>query len=237
MAKLLLLDDDDETLAWMSAALQSLGHEVRSYVSSRAALGALDAWSPDLIVADILMPEMDGLTFARMVRRRHTPVMFVSIARKQAEAVLCGAVGYIQKPATAGQIRQAVGRVLGRGDSRNSILVVDDEDELREYYRLLLQPQSTVLLAENGETALRQLHAHPVDLAIVDVHMPVMNGVDLIRAMRRDPRLERVPVIVQTADRSALGAPVWNELHVSQVVSKLEFVDWLGRAIDEHTAT
>jgi len=132
MASLLILDDDEGTLAWMSAALAGLGHNVRAFRSGRDALAVLADWRPDLIIADILMPEMDGLTFARLVQRlKDVPVMFVSIAKKQAEAILTGAVGYVQKPATAQEVRNAVASVLGRGAHQNAILVVDDDPDIR----------------------------------------------------------------------------------------------------------
>lgn len=232
MAKLLLLDDEPETLTWMAAALESRGHEVTAFRSARAALDALGTFAPDLIVADILMPELDGLAFARLVRRHErSPLMFVSIAKKQAEAVLAGAVGYVQKPASASEIRAAVERVLGEGARRNRILVVDDEEDVRELYRAFLEPQFIVATAENGKAALEALRAERMDLAIIDVHMPVMNGVDLLRAMRADPALESLPVVVQTSDRSALAAPIWGSLHVSRVLDKERFVDWFEEQV------
>src|SRR5262249_38181136 len=153
------------------------------------------------------------------------PVMFVSIARKQAEAVLLGAIGYVQKPATAAEIREAVTRVLGHPQARNVILIVDDDPEIRDIYRSCLEPTFDVVEAANGRAALALLHERPkVDLAIVDVHMPIMNGTELLRAIRADPALERLPVIVQTNDSTALRAPVWRELHVAQLVDKGEFL-------------
>jgi CheY-like chemotaxis protein len=235
MARLLVLDDDEGTLAWMIAALAGIGHRVRGFSTGRAALEALDAWAPDLIIADILMPEMDGLAFARLVRRcGRVPVMFVSIAKKEAEAVLSGAVGYIQKPATAGEIREAVDRVLGRGARSSTILLVDDDADIRDLYRSFLEPRFVVLEAMHGVEALGVLRARPVDLAVVDVHMPVMNGIELIRAVRADAALERLPIIVQTSDQSALQAPVWRDLHVSQLVDKRDFLQWLDRRIEAH---
>jgi CheY-like chemotaxis protein len=237
MANLLIVDDDEGTLSWMAAALASLGHEVRGATGGRAALETLGSWRPDLILADILMPEMDGLSFARLVRRhRNVPVMFVSIARKQAEAILLGAVGYVQKPATAAEIRDAVSRVLGHPRTRNTVLIVDDDDDVREIYRSCLEPSFDVVEASQGLAALERLRERKVDLAIVDVHMPVMNGTELLRAMRADPALERVPVIVQTSDLTALRAPIWRDLHVSQLVEKHEFFDWLNAQIGEHVS-
>jgi CheY-like chemotaxis protein len=237
VARLLLVDDDTGTLGWMAPALESRGHVVRTFANALAALDALETWAPDLILADIVMAEMDGLTFARLARRyRGVPVMFISIASKQAEAVIAGAVGYVQKPASADEVRTAVDRILGRRAERNVILVVDDEAATRELYQAFLEPRFVVLGAENGLVALAMLAARHVDLAIVDVHMPVMNGVELIQRMRSRPDLVHLPVIVQTSDREALAAPVWRDLRVSQLIDKGDFLDWISRQIDDHVA-
>lgn len=234
MAKLLLLDDEEDALRWMSAALGGERHEVRGYRTGREALVALKTYTPDLIVADILMPEMDGLDFARIVRKhKQHPLIFVSIAKKEAEAVLVGAVGYVRKPATASEVRAAVERALGQSTRRRSVLVVDDEADVRELYRSFLEPRFEVLTAKDGKEALDVLGVQPADLAIVDVHMPVMNGAELIRAMRNDPSLEKLPVIVQTSDRTALRAPIWGTLHVSEVLDKANFLHWFDSHVDE----
>jgi CheY-like chemotaxis protein len=235
MAKLLVVDDDVGSLAWMVPALESRGHVVRGFESASAALAALEAWRPDLIIADILMPEMDGLTFARLVRRhRGVPLMFLSIAKKEAEAVIAEAVGYVRKPTTADEIRAAVDRVLGRRSERNTIFVVDDDPAIRELYPAFLEPRFTVATAEHGVAALEVLSAQRVDLAIIDIHMPVMNGVELIRKIRATPALADLPVIVQTSDLTALGAPIWRDLHVSVRLDKADFLTWISRQIDEH---
>jgi len=241
MARVLILDDDERALTWMAAALESRGHEVRSFASARAALEAVEADEPDLILADLLMPELDGLAFARLVRAHHEiPLVFVSIATKQAEAVIAGAAGYVEKPATASEIRAAVDRALGRGAHPNTILVVDDDPAIRDLYAAYLEPRFDVAAAEDGRQALELLHDRRIDLVIVDVHMPVMNGAELVRAIRNDPELEALPVIVQTTDRSAARAPVWGSLRVSQVMDKSCFVDWFEaqlHAVPRHTPT
>ena len=238
MAKLLLLDDEPEALEWMTAALAALGHEVRGYSSGRTALAALSEWRPDLIVADILMPEMDGLAFARLVRAHGgPPVLFISIAMKRAEAILAGAVGYVQKPATADEVRAAVQQVLGREAGRASILLVDDDPSTLELFRMFLEPSFDVEEAEHGAIALALLRQRPFELVITDIHMPIMNGVELIRAIRADPALEHIPIIVETSDLRALSSPVWRELKVASRIDKLEFLRWLQHHIDAHLET
>lgn len=216
MAKLLLLDDEPDALEWMTAALTQLGDEVRGYRTGRAALADLDSWRPDLIVADILMPEMDGFAFARLVRAHGgPPIIFISIAMKRAEAILAGAVGYVQKPATANEIRAAVADVLGHRPRRSTILVVDDDEETLELYNVYLGPGFDVVEARDGVEALAKVEQQSIDLVITDFHMPNMNGLELIRRLRADPRFERLPVIVQTSDRAVLASPAWRDLEVA----------------------
>lgn len=227
MAKLLLLDDDGATLTWMSAALAARGHTIASFVSAKAALDAVTDFKPDLIVADVLMPEMDGLVFARLVRQHSVPVMFVSLAKKEAEAVLVGATGFLRKPASAPEVRTVVERILGDPKRRATILVADDDLLVQELYRAYLEPRFEVVAVENGKLALDALERRSFDLAIVDVHMPEMNGAELVKAMRNDARWERLPVIVETSDPTALEAPLWSTLRVSRVMDKTAFASWL----------
>jgi len=235
MAKLLIVDDDEGTLAWMGEALTDVGHEVRAIRGGRAALETLRAWTPDLILADILMPEMDGFVFSRLAQlHERVPVMLVSALKKEAEAILRGVAGYIQKPVTASELRSAVERVLGAGARDVAILVVDDDPDIRHCYRMILEPRFKVLEAEDGREALAVLETATVALLIVDVHMPVMNGMELIRAIRNDPRFAMLPVVVQTSDRAAARAPVWTDLHVAQTVIKSDFMEWLVAHIEEH---
>jgi CheY-like chemotaxis protein len=162
--------------------------------------------------------------------------MLVSALKKEAEAILRGAAGYVQKPITARELRAAVDRVLGAA-SDVAVLVVDDDPDIRLCYRMILEPRFRVLEAQDGRDALAVLSNETVALALVDVHMPVMNGVELIRAMRDDPKLRDLPVIVQTSDQAAVRAPVWTDLHVAQTVMKSDFMTWLLAQIDDHIAT
>ncbi len=80
---------------------------------------------------------------------------------------------------------------------KSKILVVDDEEHIRELIRFYLDKEGfSVLEAENGEIALDLLENEYVDLAIVDIMMPVMNGFDLVEEMKQ---FKDIPVIMLTA--------------------------------------
>jgi CheY-like chemotaxis protein len=232
MARLLVVDDDVETLAWMAAALTGAGHEVQTAPSVQRALSILDHWMPNLALVDILMPEIDGWAFHRMARRYNLPVLFVSVVPSEGEALLRGCNGFIRKPTTPQRVRDEVDHILGHPDRRMPILLVDDEPDMLMTLAAFLKPKFDTYEASNGQQALDVLRRHDISLVITDVRMPVMDGRELVRRIRQEPRFARLPILVQTADREAARLPVWSELQVEQVMTKDDFVDWLLSRID-----
>ncbi|BBC28967.1 Histidine kinase [Streptomyces graminofaciens] len=89
----------------------------------------------------------------------------------------------------------------GRPD-RARLLVVDDNADMRAYLTRLLQPEYEVLLAADGRAALETVLAQPVELVLSDVMMPRMDGFELVRALRADPRTARLPIVLLTARAS-----------------------------------
>ncbi|MET7654230.1 MULTISPECIES: SpoIIE family protein phosphatase [unclassified Streptomyces] len=82
---------------------------------------------------------------------------------------------------------------------RARLLVVDDNADMRAYLTQLLQPDYDVLLAADGRAALELALAQPVELVLSDVMMPRMDGFELVRALRADPRTARMPIVLLTA--------------------------------------
>lgn len=81
-------------------------------------------------------------------------------------------------------------------------LVVDDFSPMRKIIRNLLKDRGydDVEEADNGEAALERLRAGRFDFVISDWSMPTMSGIDLLRAIRADPRLRPLPVLLVTAE-------------------------------------
>lgn len=82
---------------------------------------------------------------------------------------------------------------------RASILVADDNADMRDYVKRLLADDYDVETVQDGDSALRFALAHPPDLAIVDIMMPGMDGLELLRAMRADSRTRHIPMILLSA--------------------------------------
>jgi YesN/AraC family two-component response regulator len=83
--------------------------------------------------------------------------------------------------------------------SSNLILVVEDNADMRLYLERILSDQFKILTAKDGEEALRKASEYIPDLIISDVMMPVMDGLELLKALRKNEHTNHIPIILLTA--------------------------------------
>jgi len=119
-AKILTVDDSCSMRQMVRTALQADGYEVTEAENGEAALAALDVEAPDLVITDLYMPTMDGLTLLRAIRERpqykFTPVLLLTTEHGEEmkqRGRASGATGWLVKPFQPEQLRQVVARVLG----------------------------------------------------------------------------------------------------------------------------
>ena len=97
-----------------------------------------------------------------------------------------------------------MGGITGSGSTRPQILVVEDEEEVRRLLGLMLGGVGEVTLAADGLDALEQLHGglRP-DVIVTDLMMPRVDGLELAQALKSDPVLARIPLVMLTAKTAA----------------------------------
>ncbi len=88
----------------------------------------------------------------------------------------------------------------GMGPGEALVLAVDDEPVNLDFLQAVLEPEGwRVLRADGGRAALRAMEEHPVDLVLLDILMPDVDGVEVCRRIKGDPRTAFVPVVMVTA--------------------------------------
>jgi two-component system response regulator MprA len=101
-ARVLVVDDEAGIRDLLEYGLGQAGFNVRSVVDGRAALAAVKAWSPEVIVLDVMLPEIDGFTLLPALRRlTDVPIVMLSAKTETAEKVAGlsrGADDYVGKP-------------------------------------------------------------------------------------------------------------------------------------------
>src|SRR5271154_1254735 len=120
MAKITLVDDDENIVTSISLALESLGHKVKAFYDGAAGLAALEADPPDLAILDVKMPRMDGMEVLRRLRQSsETPVIILTSKDEEIDEILgfnLGADDYIHKPFSQRLLIERVKAVLRRAE-------------------------------------------------------------------------------------------------------------------------
>lgn len=135
-----------------------------------------------------------------------TPVVCTGFPRRIDDAKQAGADGFILKPLT----NLGLDRTLDLLDREfRSILVVDDDEDTRWMMAELIhlyEAEIEVLLAEDGEEALRFMRDHLPDLVLLDVVMPGMSGWEVLALKQQDASLKDIPVIMVSAQDMHTGS-------------------------------
>jgi two-component system response regulator ChvI len=128
MAKITLVDDDENIVASVSMALESHGHQVKAYYDGASGLAALESDPPDLAILDVKMPRLDGMEVLRRLRQTsELPVIILTSKDEEIDEILgfnLGADDYIHKPFSQRLLIERVKAVLRR--ARDGV----DEEEI-----------------------------------------------------------------------------------------------------------
>lgn len=155
---ILVVDDDPESLGSLLSALREQDWRVSVAGGGRQGFHRAQAFDPDLILLDVRMPDMDGLTVGRLLREsprmRHTPIMFLSSANADDDrlaGLLGGGVDYVTKPFLPAEVVARIRVHLMR-------TAADDQAATNEPMPLLSDGEITL------RAAMRLIHANLAEL-------------------------------------------------------------------------
>ncbi len=234
----LVVEDNDDAAALMQAQLETKGFAVRRVGSAEAALALVeDAFIPDLITLDILLPDMDGWEFLARLKTsawEAVPVVVVSVVADEGRGFSLGAALVLQKPITRDALARGLERLGLVPDAPRdvTVLVIDDDSAAVELLaEQLRQRDCVVLRALGGREGIELARRFRPDLITLDLEMPEINGFDVVEALKASASTAQIPIVVVTGkDLSASDRESLNE-HVLDIVGKAEFNH--GRFIGE----
>src|SRR4051812_30674506 len=147
--RVLLVDDEEHITELVSMGLTYNGFEVERASSGRAALEAVDQRRPDLVVLDVMLPDLDGFEVARRVRQAEgagtrVPIIFLTAkdtTQDKVEGLRLGSDDYVTKPFSIEELIERVKAVLrrssgaGPGERRLSYADLELDEDTRDVWR------------------------------------------------------------------------------------------------------
>ena len=207
----LVVDDDEKIRQLLMDTLSALGYNTIGAPDGNEALSILKKRKVDLVIADIRMPTMNGIDLLKAIKssQPNLPVLIITgydFNYAMDQAMEAGADGFLAKPFRIGKIEELMTNVLGRRsevdeqkmEAPKKVLVAEDNEKLR---RILVETLSSLdylsFGVESGDKALEKLRTEDFDLLITDVKMPRMDGISLLKEIRKMGK--KIPVVMITA--------------------------------------
>jgi PAS domain S-box-containing protein len=207
--RVLVVDDDDDFRVLIKAQLINAGYEVLDARDASSAVHIARTMRPDVITVDLLMPGVDGWDFIERLRAEEPlariPVIVVSglpeatESRRRPEGV-----AVVAKGEGLDQLLREIGHSLGNRRAA-TVLVAEDDADLRGVLAAALARNGhRVLQARDGAEALAAIERESVDLLVLDLVMPNIDGYEVLARLRSDEQHARIPVVVVSgADQSS----------------------------------
>ncbi|MBI5933493.1 MAG: response regulator [Chloroflexi bacterium] len=221
--RVLIVDDHPTTAHTLARAVSQLGPKVNviSATSGREALERLDGSAADILITDMIMPDMNGIELVEKLQRhpggRPAHIILITaydVPGLKETARRAKVDEIIVKPVRPERICQIVTGLLEAWNRSTpqanekpaakpfKILIADDRpDNVTLLCRYIENEGYSYVTASDGEETLERTREHLPDLILLDVNMPKKDGFEVLAEIRADAALQHIPVIILTAAR------------------------------------
>jgi two-component system chemotaxis response regulator CheY len=223
MRKIILVDDKVVYRNAIKALLQKIGNvEIVAEASNgNEFLNLLTEYQPDIVFMDVEMPDLNGIEATHKALEKYKDLIIIGLSMYDnpvyiEDLVKAGAKGYLLKLSDNIQIfkeiiinpskkifysKEIERRKYKDVDSRFTIMIVEDFENTRYVIEFTLQQADyEVIKAVDGLDAIRHFNGQKIDLLVTDLHMPRMNGFELIENVKKIEQYKNIPVLMLTTE-------------------------------------
>ena len=203
--KVLVVEDDYATSKLLSNYLSKWGYEPTIVNSAQQAMKIVETQQFLAVIMDIILPDANGFELLKQFREnpltKHMPVIVCSVEAEQQKAFMMGAVEYFVKPINYKYLVEVLTSYKLKKDS--NILIVDDDIPTLNLIKEAVEQAGFNAVAEHQSSkVMGMIENMNLDLAIIDLDMPVVNGFDLIKMIKSNKSFAKLPIIIYTGKES-----------------------------------
>jgi len=192
---ILVVDDDRSIRELLRQELEAAGYGVREAKDGREALAQVKREKPDLIVLDVMMPELSGFDVAAVLRNDpetlSIPIVILSVMQDEQRGFRLGVDRYFTKPTDMKELLGEIGALLAQGATRKKVLVVDEDTATVKTLIDALQSQGySVTAAYNGTEGIEKAVSEQPDMVIA--RSAISEKHNLVKTLRFEKNLEKI---------------------------------------------
>ncbi|WP_414754615.1 PAS domain S-box protein [Anabaena sp. CCY 9910] len=200
---ILVVDDDANIRELLRQQLENEGYNVREAKDGMDAIHQIKISSPDLIVLDVMMPQINGFDVAAVLKNdpltADIPIIILSIVENKERGHHIGIDRYLTKPINTEELLNEIGSLLSQGISSKKVLVVDQNASTLKTISDVLQTQGyNVIEASDPQECIRKALSAKPDMIIIDSIFS--QEADLVKTLKFEKELENV-FFIMLSDR------------------------------------
>ncbi len=203
-AVLLIVEDDPHYARIVADLAHDQGLKVLIAMRGTDALALAREYQPSAVSLDVFLPDMLGWTVLNQLKQdpatRHIPVQIVTLDEDRQHGLARGAFSFVNKPTTTQDLEAALARIKDFVKPRRKRLLIIEDNPAERFgiAELLGHNDIDLVSAGTGVEALAVMREQAPDCVVLDLRLPDISGFELLEAMRDDPALADLPVIVFT---------------------------------------
>jgi GAF domain-containing protein/CheY-like chemotaxis protein len=193
-ATILIVDDEEAIRSLLHQELSEAGYLIEEASNGKDALEKIRINKPDLIILDVMMPEMNGFDLAAILKNdpqtMDIPIIVLSIVQDKARGYRIGVDRYLTKPIDTAQLFTEVGTLLEQGKSRKKVMVVDEDSAAVRSLTDVLQAKGYHVVESDGTALVQTAIDTQPDIIILNSVQSGKN--EMVQALRFEKGLENV---------------------------------------------
>ena len=191
---ILVVDDDDSIRSLLQQELSDAGYLIEEASNGKEALDSIRRNRPDLIILDVMMPEINGFDVAAILKNdpqtMDIPIIVLSIVQDKARGFRIGVDRYLTKPIDTAQLFTEVGSLLEQGKSKRKVMVVDEDGAAVRSLTDVLQAKGYHVVESDGKELVEKAIATQPDIIILNSVLSAKQ--EIVQTLRFEKGLENV---------------------------------------------